>query len=122
MFDNFPSVRLARQFVYDSEPVLKKVEPSNDSLTQLLKDIYTSDENGVLQSDLSLYLSNKVDPRIADFIRQNLMRVQKAVNTRPELSDDDLQLLTPTSYDSVESYQGRVREFLDSLKEQKPSE
>lgn len=89
--------------------------------SQLLHEIYKLDEDGMMQGDLVMFLNDKVRPEIKEFIRQNLLITQNAVHSAVPsdgLSDDDLVALSPSPFDSYDSYVERVRGYLDKLKDE----
>lgn len=89
--------------------------------SQLLHEIYKLDEDGMMQGDLMMFLNDKVRPEIKEFIRQNLFITQNAVHSvvpSEGLSEDDQVTLSPSPFDSYDSYVERVRGYLDRLKDE----
>lgn len=85
----------------------------------LLREIYKSDDDGIFQGDLAMFLSEKVRPEVKDFIKENLLRpmspVVSSVNTEG-LTDEEIIALSPSVTDTYDSYTERVRTYLDGLR------
>lgn len=88
---------------------------SQDSI--LLHEIYSPSEDGVLSTDLSMLLSKKVRPEVAQFVQNNLMLKQRALDVMPHgMEFGELESsLAVSPYDSVESYSQRVVDVLNQL-------
>lgn len=89
--------------------------------SQLLHEIYKLDEDGMMQGDLVMFLNDKVRPEIKEFIRQNLFITQNAVHSvvpSDGLSEDEQVALSPSPFDSYDSYVERVRGYLDRMKDE----
>lgn len=96
---------------------------ADDSIErQILREVYRADEDGVMEGDIAMLLSPKVRPEIRDFIQQNLMQLKNPiVSSVPfdNLSDEDLIVLSPSPFDSYDSYLQRVNDYVSSFNEDK---
>lgn len=87
------------------------ITTKNDGLDNFIASLFHMDENGIIHDALGASLSDDIRPEISEKIRKILMRPNKAVNTF-DLSDDDLQSMTPNYDDTLESYAERVTNFI----------
>ena len=122
---SFPAFRLIGDpCVVDCE----EVDMKNDSENQLLDVIYAPDPfTGLPQSDIAVYLSDKVDPAIREFVASQLMTPNPNPKGVDDVNSDILFDLVRQDGESVSDYAVRVREIVaqDSLirdKESKVSE
>lgn len=94
----------------------KCADIQKNDLQQLIGMIYKPNADGVIDTELQVLLSDKVDPRISEYIRSNLMSLHQPLRTSKDMPDDELVKLAPSQYDTYESYVDRVRGYLDSFK------
>lgn len=96
---------------------------ADDSIeSQLLREVYHVDEDGIMEGDIAMLLSPKVRPEIRDFVQQNLMQLKSPVISSvpfDNLSDDDLIALSPSPFDSYDSYLQRVNDYMRNFDEDK---
>ena len=118
---SFPAYRLIGQpCVVDCEDV----EMKNDAENQLLDVIYAPDPfTGLPQSDIAVYLSDKVDPAIREFVASQLMTPNPNPKGVDDANSDILFDLVRQDGESVSDYAVRVREIVsqDSLIREKES-
>ena len=118
---SFPAFRMIGAFcVVDCE----EVEMKNDSQNQLLDVIYAPDPfTGLPQSDIAVYLSDKVDPAIREFVASQLMTPNPNPQGVDDANSDILYDLVRQDGESVSDYAVRVREMVaqDSLIREKES-
>ncbi len=128
MFDNSPLVKTAKQVLPNpvsfssrlSEMVSSRcADVQKNDLEKLIGMLYTPNSEGVIDTELQILMSDKVDPRINEYVRRNLMSLQHALPANQNIPDDDLVTLQPTQYDTFESYSDRVRGYYDSLRSNK---
>ena len=99
-------------------------EMKNDSDNQLLDVIYAPDLfTGLPQSDIAVYLSDKVDPAIREFVASQLMTPNPNLQGVDDANSDILFDLVRQNGESVADYAVRVREIVsqDSLIREKES-
>lgn len=85
---------------------------SDKSFEDLLRKIYSC-KDGQFNGDLLTFLSENVRPEIREFIKQQLLKVQKPISSYG-LSDEDLSALALQQGDTPDSYHDRVRHWLES--------
>lgn len=92
--------------------------PSNDTIEgQILREIYSPNEDGMMEGDIAKFLSNKVRPELKEFILNNLLQSHSPVRSQlptDGLTDDEIIALSPSVYDSFDSYSSRVRDYLNT--------
>lgn len=118
---SFPAFRLiGTPCVIDIE----EVAPKNDAENQLLDVIYAPDPlTGLPQSDVAVYLSDKVDPAIREFVASQLMSPNPNPQGVDDANSDILFDLVRQDGESVADYAVRVREIVaqDSVIREKES-
>lgn len=87
------------------------VTPSFES--ELLKEIFHEDEDGMMQCDLSVFLSDDVRPEIRNFVQANLLKMQNplVLFDDEKLTDDERLVLSPSPSDTLASYTQRLEEY-----------
>lgn len=103
---------------------VQDVEVKNDSENQLLDVIYAPDPfTGLPQSDIAVYLSDKVDPAIREFVASQLMTPNPNPKGVDDANSDILFDLVRHDGESVSDYAVRVREIVaqDSVIREKES-
>lgn len=87
------------------------VTPSFES--ELLKEIFHEDEDGIMQCDLSVFLSDDVRPEIRNFVQSNLLKMQNplVMFDDEKLTDDERIVLSPSPSDTLASYTQRLEEY-----------
>lgn len=109
---NYP-LEEVKEFIDDSEvPALE-----NASFDELCAKLYSVDDNGVMDTPLAKYLNNSVSSELKEFILNNLLgRSTPLVSSfQDKLSDDDMFNLSPRINESLEVYQSRVKNYVDTL-------
>lgn len=98
----------------------------NSELNRLLSIVFAPDEFGSIQGDLGLLLSDKVDPQIVNFIKNQLLfdTSSKVQSPLPSwLSDEDAEFMRRNPNETMDDYSERLAkkmiELKDSLKQQK---
>lgn len=118
---SFPAFRLVGSpCVVD----VQKVESKNDSENQLLDVIYAPDPfTGLPQSDIAVYLSDKVDPAIREFVASQLMSPNPNPQGVDDANSDILFDLVRQDGESISDYAVRIREIVaqDSVTREKES-
>lgn len=103
---------------------ITEVEVKHDSDNQLLDVIYAPDPfTGLPQSDIAVYLSDKVDPAIREFVASQLMQPNPDIKGVSDEQSDILFDLIRQDGESVADYAVRVREIVaqDSVIREKES-
>lgn len=87
------------------------VTPSFES--ELLKEIFHEDEDGIMQCDLSVFLSDDVRPEIRNFVQANLLKMQNplVMFDDEKLTDDERIVLSPSPSDTLASYTQRLEDY-----------
>lgn len=85
---------------------------SDKSIEDLLRKIYSC-KNGQFNGELLTFLSENVRPEVREFIKNQLLMVQKPISSYG-LSDDDLSALALQQGDTPDSYHERVRTWLEN--------
>lgn len=98
----------------------------NSELNRLLSIIFAPDEFGCIHGDLGMLLSDKVDPQIVNFIKNQLLfdTSSKVQSPLPSwLSDDDAVFMRRNDNETMDEYSERLAkrmlEIKDSLKQEK---
>lgn len=109
---SFPAFRfIGSPFVVD----VQEVELKNDATNQLLDVIYAPDPfTGLPQSDIAVYLSDKVDPAIREFVASQLMTPNPNPQGVDDANSDILFDLVRQDSETVFDYAVRVRELVAS--------
>lgn len=90
-----------------------EVESKNDAASQLLDVIYAPDPfTGLPQSDIAVYLSDKVDPAIREFVASQLMTPNPNPQGVDDVNSDLLFDLIRQDDESVSDYAVRVNEMI----------
>lgn len=98
-------------------------EKKKDVSDQLLDVIYAPDPVTRLpQNDVAVYLSDKVDPMIKEFIASNLMAPNPDVKGVPDEQSDILFDLIRGQNESVSDYAVRVRGIIEADNETRMKE
>lgn len=86
---------------------------------EFVSQLYGCDENGVSNTPLQKFLSNSCSVELRDFIKQNLLGSCKPIVSTfsDNLTDDDMFNLSPRINESLENYQSRVKNYVDTLYE-----
>lgn len=107
---SFPAFRLVGQpCVVD----VQEVELKNTTDNQLFDVIYAPDPfTGLPQSDIAVYLSDKVDPAIREFVASQLMSPNPKPQGVDDANSDILFDLIRKDGESVSDYAVRVRELV----------
>lgn len=93
---------------------------TDKSIEDLLRKIYSC-KNGQFNGDLLTFMSENVRPEVRDFIKQQLLKVQKPISSHG-LSDEDLSALALQHGDTPDSYHERVRTWLENQLPKKEDE
>lgn len=100
----------------------------NSELNRLLSLVFSADEFGSIQGDLGILLSEKVDPAIVNFVKQQLLFDTTPAQQAPLptfISDDDAiemrRNLNETSDEYAERLAKKMLSIKDTLKQQKDS-
>lgn len=109
---SFPAFRLiGSPCVVDIE----EVEIKNDAENQLLDVIYAPDPFTRLpQSDVAVYLSDKVDPAIREFVASQLMTPHPDVKGVDDANSDILFDLVRQDGESTVDYANRINQIIAS--------
>lgn len=84
----------------------------------LLDEIYTTNPRTRLPGgDLQYFMSKDTNPEIRDYIQKQLLTPVTQKPVASQLSDDDMAALTRNHGESRSAYLLRMREFLDSYKD-----
>lgn len=97
--------------VYKVPQLVPETDANED--TNLLRMIYTYSD-GEISGDLAIFLNDKVNPAIREYISQNLLQQHTAIG-HSDLSDDDLLALSRQPYESTDTYGRRVLDYIKSL-------
>ena len=110
--NSFPAFRnLPERGIVD----FKVVESEKTAQDQLFDVVYGVDPfTRFPQSDVALYLSDKVDPMIREFIAANLLTPNSSVPGVPDDQADILFDLVRHDGESISDYAVRVRSIIDS--------
>ena len=104
------------------------VDKKTDSSDQLLDVIYGPDPwTRLPQSDIAVYLSDKVDPMIREFIAANLLQPHSCPEGFPDSQSDLLFDFVRGDNESVADYALRVKGIIESdnevrIKESEPKD
>lgn len=111
---NYP-LEEVKEYNDDSEvPALQDA-----SFDELCAKLYSVDDNGVMDTPLAKYLNNSVSSELKEFILNNLLGRSTPIvsNFSDKLSDDDMFNLSPRINESLEIYQSRVKNYVDTVYE-----
>lgn len=112
IFDTFPMYRKLPLFTFEV-PLIEKVEKKDTSDDQLFSVIFAPDPFTRLPtSDVAVYLSDKVDPSIREFVGSQLLRSNGEVGGVPDVVADDLLDYVRGADESVADYAVRIRDLV----------
>lgn len=103
-------------------PVVNEVS-LDAKVQQLLDYIYTRSEDGRLTGDLAVFLNEKANKEVREFIQTNLHKRLSSSDTDippvlqsrfHELTDDDLAEFSINDGESIEDYGKRLRDYIDT--------
>lgn len=97
-------------------PVRRDEEEVHDDseLKRLCDIIYAPDERGLVNSDISIFLSKNANPQIKDWIQRNLMSPMSFDDAPRDMSDDEIAQYTRGRDESTEQYAQRLNDFYQS--------
>lgn len=102
-------VGVSDNFIYEGEQ--SDVE---DDVMNLLRLIYTYNEDGTISGDLARYLSDNTSPEIREYIRQNILRNVESQDSYTNVPDEMISELTRDERETSYAYASRVRDYLDN--------
>lgn len=91
------------------------VTDDNSELNRLLKIVFQSDDNGVIQGDINAVMNSKTPPEVVTFIKQVLQQDLSSYRQPPipdGMSDDMAESLAPVLGESKTQYAERVRSII----------
>lgn len=92
---------------------------SDNDKDKLFDSIYSVHPgNGRVQNALPVLLSDKVDPKVKDFVMKNLGRQSVGREIPQGMSDDDVEYFERGQYETQAEYISRISARLDKYKEQ----
>lgn len=99
-------------FAFAEEPVLEV-----DEMSRLVQLVYAPDEKtGLASSDLNVLVSDSVNPQIAEWVRQQILRpvgfAPSSIRDGNQVDDETLFALTRDMNESQNSYIERVNGLL----------
>lgn len=111
----------------ESLPFKGEEKPNIDEKNPLLDLIFQPNERGCVVGDLSMYMSEKTNPEVRQFIEQQLMNPSsdgKGLNLsddvanklRGTISDDDIAQFSRNHGESAEQYAVRIGSFFSEEK------
>lgn len=108
----FPALRLYGNAM---QVECQEIEIKKDGSDSLLDVVYAPDEFTRLpQSDVAVYLSDKVDPMIREFVASNLMSPNPKVDGVPDEYSDICHDLVRGVNESVSDYAVRIRDIVSN--------
>ena len=95
----------------DCVKALSEVVEKNDSVLSM---IFCPDSSGLPSGDLALYLGDKVNPEVRDYIQKNLLGVVPHENLSTlDVDDDVIMNLTRGSDESRQAYIARINQYMN---------
>lgn len=96
---------------------LKNLSPRGNEKDTILSVIYAPDpRTGLPNNEYCIYLSNKTNPAVREFISQNLLQPTSGRNHIPCDFNEDMSEFTRGEYETNFEYIQRVSKRLDELK------
>lgn len=108
------------RFVEKDKPCRLVAVVDNSELNRLLSLVFAADDTGAIQGDIGMLLSDKVDPQIVAFVKQQLLfdTTSSAQSPLPSwMSDDDALQMRRNGNESMDDYAERMASLMLKLKD-----
>lgn len=108
------------RFVETDKPSSLIAVVDNSELNRLLSIVFAADETGAIQGDIGMLLSDKVDPQIVAFVKQQLLFDTSSSVQSPLpswMSDDDALQMRRNGNETMDDYAERMASLMLKLKE-----
>lgn len=108
------------RFIETEKPCRLVVVVDNSELNRLLSLVFAADDTGAIQGDIGMLLSDKVDPQIVAFVKQQLLFDTSSSVQSPLpswMSDDDALQMRRNGNESMDDYAERMASLMLKLKE-----
>lgn len=108
------------RFVETEKPSRLIAFVDNSELNRLLSIVFAADETGAIQGDIGMLMSDKVDPQIVAFVKQQLLfdtssSVQSPIPSW--MSDDDALQMRRNGNETMDEYAERMSSLMFKLKD-----
>lgn len=108
------------RFVETEKPSRLIAVVDNSELNRLLSIVFAADETGAIQGDIGMIMSDKVDPQIVAFVKQQLLfdtssSVQSPIPSW--MSDDDALQMRRNGNETMDEYAERMSSLMLKLKD-----
>lgn len=108
------------RFVENEKPSRLIAVVDNSELNRLLSLVFAADDTGAIQGDIGMLLSDKVDPQIVAFVKQQLLFDTSSSVQSPLpswMSDDDALQMRRNGNETMDEYAERMSSLIIKLKD-----